>query len=45
MLQCKKCCKQYFCKLVNNPSTTNQDCKNFLSWVYTKNHGEVKREE
>jgi len=45
MYKCKKCCKQYFCKLVNSSSKTSQECKDFISWIQTKNYGEVKRIE
>ena len=32
-MKCKNCAKQFLCK--------RKECK-FLSWIYTKNYGEVK---
>lgn len=34
MSQCKNCSKQFFCD--------KKDCT-FVSWIYTKNYGEVTR--
>jgi len=39
--KCKNCCKQYFCE---NYKKINE-CKDFVSWLETKNYGEVKRIE
>ena len=36
MNNCKKCSKEMTC--------TKEKC-NFKSWIYTKNYGEVRREE
>ena len=44
-MKCQNCCRQYFCKLVNNYAKTSQKCNNFKSWIYTKNYGEVIRIE
>jgi len=38
--KCKNCCKQYFCKFA---SKEVENCKQFESWITTKNYGEVKR--
>lgn len=36
---CQNCAKQYLCK------QQKEDCKEFISWIETKNYGEVKKEE
>ena len=41
-IRCQNCAKQYFCKYASKEVSK---CKEFLSWIYTKNYGEVKRIE
>lgn len=45
MMNCKSCSKQYFCGLVNNCSTTFQNCSHFVSWIQTNNYGVPRRME
>lgn len=43
---CKNCSKQYFCKMKDIRIRLNPiECKDFRSWIYTKNYGEVRRIE
>ncbi len=38
---CQKCSKRYICKEVD----TKEECKDFKSWIYTKNYGVPRRIE
>lgn len=43
---CKNCSKQYFCKMRDARLKLNPiGCKDFISWIYTKNYGEVQKIE
>ena len=43
--KCNNCASQYFCKLrdIRKKLDPKMGCKDFISWIHTKNYGEVKR--
>ncbi len=41
-MNCNACSRQFFCKLVNNYSDTNQ-CKDFKSYLEVKDYGKPIR--
>jgi hypothetical protein len=40
-MKCQNCCKQYFCENFKQ----KDDCEEIVSWLETKNYGEVKKLE
>jgi hypothetical protein len=43
-MKCKNCAKQYFCKIKDIKERLEPiNCKDFISWIYTKNYGEINK--
>lgn len=44
--KCQNCCKQFLCKIKDIREESNTtECKDFKSWIYTKNYGEVTKQK